>query len=84
LTKGLSTHFVVYLDCFTEKREVKTMRLRNKWLSKSKREKTEKVEIERLEKQILELKGEKREERMKTYRKLLLSLADQVIYFMRS
>ena len=58
------------------------MRLSNKQLSNSKRE--GKVEIERLEKEILEFKGEKREEEMKAYRRLLLSSADQLIYFLRS
>jgi len=58
------------------------MRLSNKELSRSKRE--GKVEIERLEKEILEFKGEKREEEMKAYRRLLLSSADQLIYFLRS
>lgn len=58
------------------------MRLSNKQFSKSQRER--KVEIERLEKEILEFKGEKREEEMKAYRRLLLSSADQLIYFVRS
>jgi hypothetical protein len=58
------------------------MRLSNKQLGKSKRE--GKVEVERLEKEILEFKGEKREEGMKAYRRLLLSSADQLIYFLRS
>jgi len=56
----------------------------NEQLSKLKREEIGKVEIERLEKEILELKGEKREERMKAYRRLLSSSADQLVYIMRS
>jgi hypothetical protein len=43
-----------------------------------------KLEIEILETEILDLKGRKREEAMKAYRKLLLSSADEPIYFMRS
>ena len=43
-----------------------------------------KLEIEILETEILNLKGRKREEAMKAYRKLLLSSADEPIYFMRS
>jgi hypothetical protein len=41
-------------------------------------------EIEMLETEILDLKGRKREEAMKAYRELLLSSADEPIYFMRS
>jgi len=56
----------------------------NKKSSKSNREEIGKVEIERLEKEILALKGEKREEGMKAYRRLLSSSADQLVYIMRS
>jgi hypothetical protein len=52
-------------------------------LSRSTRE-TRKLEIEILETEILDLKGRKREEAMKAYRKLLLSSANEPIYFMRS
>ena len=41
-------------------------------------------EIEILETEILDLKGEEREEAMKAYHKLLLSSADEPIYLMRS
>ena len=41
-------------------------------------------EIKMLEKEILDLKGEKREEAMKTYRKLLSSSSGELIYLMRS
>jgi len=58
------------------------MKLSNKQLSKSNRE--GKAEIERLGKEILEFKGEKREEGMKAYRRLLLSSAEKLIYFVRS
>ena len=60
------------------------MRLASKQLSRLQREETGKVEIEILEKEILALKGKRREDGMKAYRKLLLSSADQLIYFMRS
>ncbi len=52
-------------------------------MSRSTRE-TRKLEIEILETEILDLKGRKREEAMKAYRKLLLSSANEPIYFMRS
>ena len=60
------------------------MKSANKQLNKSKREEIGEVEIERLKEEILTLKGEKREEGMKEYRKLLSSSADQLVYFMRS
>jgi hypothetical protein len=59
------------------------MKLANEQLNKSEREEIGNVEIERLEEEILKLKGEKREEGMKAYRRLLSS-ADQLVYFMRS
>ncbi len=43
-----------------------------------------KFEMEALEKEILDLKGEKREKAMEAYRRLLYSSADQLIYFVRS
>ena len=43
-----------------------------------------KLEIGILEREILELKGRKREEAMKAYRKLVFPLADESIYFVRS
>jgi hypothetical protein len=48
------------------------------------REERKRTEIQRLENEMLELKGKKREEAMKTYRKLLLALAEEPIYLMRS
>ena len=60
------------------------MKLANEQLNKSEREEIGNVEIERLAEEILKSKGEKREEGMKTYRRLLLPLADQLVYFMRS
>ena len=41
-------------------------------------------EIEMLETEILDLKGRKREEAIKAYRRLLLTSVDEPIYFMRS
>jgi len=55
------------------------MKLANKQLGKSVQE-----EIRRFEIEILCLKGKKREEGMKVYRRLLLPSADELIYFMRS
>ena len=60
------------------------MKITKRQSSKLKLEEVGKVEIEKLEKEILELKGEKREERMKAYRGLLSSSAEQSIYFLRS
>ena len=60
------------------------MKLANEQLNKSEREEIGNVEIERLAEEILKSKGEKREEGMKAYRRLLLPLADQLVYFMRS
>ena len=47
----------------------------------STRGRARKREIEILEKEILELKGRKREAAMKTYRRLQFPLADEAIYF---
>jgi hypothetical protein len=55
------------------------MELKNKQLSRSPQE-----EVRKFETEILDLKGEKREEAMKTYRRLLLPSADEPIYFFRS
>jgi hypothetical protein len=55
------------------------MKLANKQSSKSVQEEERKFET-----QILDLKGKKREETMKAYRRLFLSSADELIYFMRS
>ena len=41
------------------------------------------AKLRKLEKEILELKGKKREEAMEAYRKLLISLKDKPIYFVR-
>jgi len=57
---------------------------KTKGLSEQTRKEARKFEIEILEKEILDLKGKKREEAIKAYRKLLLSSADEPIYFMRS
>ena len=53
-------------------------------MRESTRDRARKLEIEILEKEILESKGKKREVAMKAYRKLLFPLADEAIYFMRS
>ena len=50
----------------------------------STRDRARKREIEILEKEILELKGRKREAAMNIYRRLLFPLANEAIYFMRS
>jgi hypothetical protein len=63
--------------------QVKTMKLANKQLSKSEQEDARKL-VEVLEMKLLDLKGKRREEAIKAYRKLLLPSADQPIYFMRS
>jgi len=55
------------------------MKLANKQLSKSVQKEARKFETE-----MLDLKGKRREETMKAYRRLLLSSADQPIYFTRS
>ena len=41
-------------------------------------------EMKIMEKEILSLVGERREEAMKAYRKLLSSTSDELIYLMRS
>lgn len=41
------------------------------------------TKLRKLEKEILKLKGRKREEAMKLYRKLLFSLRDEPIYLLR-
>jgi hypothetical protein len=60
------------------------MKLANKEFNQSDREEARKFEIEILGKEIVDLKGKRREEAMKAYRRLLLSSADELIYFMRS
>ena len=42
-----------------------------------------KIEMGMLEMEILDLKGEKREQAMKTYRKLLCASADELTYLAR-
>lgn len=42
------------------------------------------TKLRKLEKEILKLKGRKREEAMKAYRRLVLASANEPIYFMRS
>ena len=51
---------------------------------KRSREEVGKLEIEILEREIIDLKGEVRERAMKAYRRLLLSLANEPIYLWRS
>jgi hypothetical protein len=46
--------------------------------------KEEKFKMELLGKEIINLVGERREEAMKAYRKLLSSASDELIYLMRS
>jgi hypothetical protein len=58
---------------------VEKMKSANKQLSKSEQEEARKFETE-----ILDLKGKKREEAMNTYRRLLLSSGDPLIYYRRS
>ncbi len=53
-------------------------------MCESTEDRARKVEIEILEKEILELKGRKRETALRSYRKLLLPLADEAVYLMRS
>jgi hypothetical protein len=55
------------------------MKLANKQFSKSAQEEARKFETE-----ILDLKGKRREEAINAYRRLLLSSADQLIYYTRS
>jgi len=55
------------------------MKSANKQSSKSAQEEARKFET-----QILDLKGKRREETMKVYRRLLLFSAGELIYFMRS
>ena len=51
---------------------------------KGSREEAGKLEIEILEREIIDLKGEVREQAMKAYRRLLLSLTSEPIYLTRS
>jgi hypothetical protein len=55
------------------------MKLANKQFSKSAQEEARKFETE-----IVDLKGKRREEAINAYRRLLLSSADQLIYYTRS
>jgi len=55
------------------------VKLANKQFDKSVSE-----EVRKFETEILYLNGKKREEAMNAYRKLLLSSADQLIYFTRT
>ncbi len=56
----------------------------NKQPSKLAQQKARKFEIELLEKEILDLKGEKRDQAMKAYRKLLSTQTDKPLYLTRS
>jgi hypothetical protein len=58
---------------------VKNVKLANKQFNKLVPE-----EVRNFETEILYLKGKKREEAMNAYRRLLLSSADQLIYFTRT
>jgi len=78
MDKRLSLHFCPYFDHSTEKCKVKKMKLANKQFSKSVQEEARKFETE-----ILDLKDKRREEAMNAYRRLLLSSADQLIYYTR-
>ena len=53
-------------------------------MSELTREEARKLQIEIFETEILRLKGRKREEAMKAYRKLLLPSMDEPIYLLRS
>ena len=55
------------------------MRLKNMKLNKART-----FEMKMMEKEILSLVGERREKAMKSYRKLLSSTSDELIYLMRS
>ena len=77
--KRLLTHFAVYFDHSTKKYRVKNVKLANKQFNKLVPE-----EVRNFETEILYLKGKKREEAMNAYRRLLLSSADQLIYFTRT
>jgi len=55
------------------------MKIANKQFNKSEQEEARKFETE-----ILDLKGKTREEAMNTYHRVLLSSADQLIYYRRS
>jgi hypothetical protein len=79
MDKRLHCIFVLYFDHSTEKCKVKKMKLANKQFSKSAQEEARKFETE-----ILDLKGKRREEAINAYRRLLLSSADQLIYYTRS
>ncbi len=76
--KGFQCIFAVYFDHSTKKYKVKNMKLANQF------NKSEPEEVRNFETEILYLKGKKREEAMNAYRKLLLSSADQLIYFTRT
>ena len=64
--------------------KIKLMKLVNRRFSKSVQKEARKVEIEIMEKEILYLKGKRRERAINAYRKLLLSSPDQLTYFTRS
>lgn len=63
---------------------MKTKKPANKQFNRSEREEAMKFEMEALEKEKLDLKGKKREEAMKAYRRLLHSSVYPLVYFMRS
>ena len=65
------TRFITYYDIIKYKRFLGVFQM--KILTK----------LRKLEKTILDLKGTEREEAMKAYRRLLFSLQDEPIYFLR-
>ncbi|MFC1488100.1 hypothetical protein ACFLRN_10500 [Thermoproteota archaeon] len=77
--KRLPMRVCRFFDHSTKKYKVKNLKLANKQFNKSVPEKVRNFETE-----IPYMQGKKREEAMKTYRKLLLSTADQLIYFTRT
>jgi len=77
--KAFTAFLSFILTILLKKYEVKKMKLANKQFSKSVQEEARKFETK-----ILDLKGKRREEAMKAYRRLLLSSTEQPIYFTRS
>jgi len=77
--KAFTAFLSFILTILLKKYEVKKMKLANKQFSKSVQEEARKFETK-----ILDLKGKRREEAMKAYRRFLLSSTEQPIYFTRS
>ncbi len=76
LIKDIALETVVFCHLHLLRKE----RAQNMKLNAEARE----FEMRMLEKEILDLIGERREDAMKTYRKLLSSAPDELIYLMRS